>query len=193
MPPPIPPPMPWWSWPSPPPSSSAFGISTTSESVVRSRADTLAAFCRAVRTTLAGSITPALTRSQYSALSASQPSFLPFMRRTRLTTTEPSTPALAAIASRGYRRACFTIDAPIFSSASSSPLAIRFSIAFSLRSRATPPPGTMPSARAACTALFASSMSAFRSFISVSVAAPTLICATPPAIFASRSCSFSRS
>ena len=36
-------------------------------------------------------------------------------------------------------------------------------------------------------------MSAFRSFISVSVAAPTLISATPPAILARRSCNFSRS
>src|SRR6266498_4114171 len=34
---------------------------------------------------------------------------------------------------------------------------------------------------------------AFYSFISVSVAAPTLMTATPPASFASRSCSFSRS
>ena len=34
---------------------------------------------------------------------------------------------------------------------------------------------------------------ALRSFISVSVAAPTLIWATPPASLASRSCSFSRS
>ena len=53
--------------------------------------------------------------------------------------------------------------------------------------------GTTPSARAACVALLASSMRALRSFISVSVAAPTLISATPPAIFASRSCNFSRS
>jgi len=39
----------------------------------------------------------------------------------------------------------------------------------------------------------ASSTRAFRSFISVSVAAPTLMTATPPASFASRSWSFSRS
>ena len=39
----------------------------------------------------------------------------------------------------------------------------------------------------------ASSTRAFRSFISVSVAAPTLIWAMPPASLASRSCSFSRS
>ena len=39
----------------------------------------------------------------------------------------------------------------------------------------------------------ASSTRCFFSFISVSVAAPTLTTATPPASFASRSCSFSRS
>ena len=61
------------------------------------------------------------------------------------------------------------------------------------RSSATPPPATMPSSSAACVAARASSSSALRSFISVSVAAPTLICATPPASLASRSCSFSRS
>ena len=67
------------------------------------------------------------------------------------------------------------------------------STAFSQRNRATPPPGTMPSSRAAWVAALASSSRAFRSFISVSVAAPTLIWATPPASFASRSWSFSRS
>ncbi len=42
-------------------------------------------------------------------------------------------------------------------------------------------------------ACIASSTRAFFSFISVSVAAPTLMTATPPTSFASRSCSFSRS
>ena len=66
-------------------------------------------------------------------------------------------------------------------------------MAFAARSSATPPPGTMPSSTAARVALSASSTRAFFSFISVSVAAPTLITATPPASLASRSCSFSRS
>ena len=57
----------------------------------------------------------------------------------------------------------------------------------------TPPPGTMPSSRAARVACSASSTRCFFSFISVSVAAPTLTTATPPASLASRSCSFSRS
>ena len=56
-----------------------------------------------------------------------------------------------------------------------------------------PPPGTMPSSRAARVACSASSTRCFFSFISVSVAAPTLTTATPPASFARRSCSFSRS
>ena len=66
-------------------------------------------------------------------------------------------------------------------------------MAFAARSSATPPPGTMPSSTAARVALSASSTRAFFSFIAVSVAAPTLMTATPPASLASRSCSFSRS
>ena len=46
------------------------------------------------------------------------------------------------------RARCATISAPCFSSPSSSSL----STAFSLRSSATPPPGTMPSSSAACVA-----------------------------------------
>jgi len=56
MPPGIPPGMP----PPPPPSS---GVSAIMASVVRSRPETLAAFCNDVRTTLVGSMTPALMRS----------------------------------------------------------------------------------------------------------------------------------
>ncbi|VEA43312.1 Uncharacterised protein [Salmonella enterica subsp. enterica] len=55
------------------------------------------------------------------------------------------------------------------------------------------PPATTPSSTAARVACRASSTRAFFSFISTSVAAPTLITATPPASFATRSCSFSRS
>ena len=60
-------------------------------------------------------------------------------------------------------------------------------------SSAAPPPGTMPSSTAARVAATASSMRCLRSLSSVSVAAPTWITATPPASFASRSESFSRS
>ena len=58
---------------------------------------------------------------------------------------------------------------------------------------ATPPPGTMPSSTAARVVERASSMRCFFSFSSTSVAAPTLITATPPASLASRSWSFSLS
>ncbi len=74
-----------------------------------------------------------------------------------------------------------------------SPSALTASTALEQRSRATPPPGTMPSSTAALVACMASSTRAFFSFISVSVAAPTLITATPPTSLASRSWSFSRS
>jgi hypothetical protein len=52
---------------------------------------------------------------------------------------------------------------------------------------------TMPSSTAARVAGSASSTRAFFSLISTSVAAPTLISATPPASLATRSCSFSLS
>jgi hypothetical protein len=51
----------------------------------------------------------------------------------------------------------------------------------------------MPSSTAARVAFNASSTRSFFSFTSTSVAPPTLMTATPPASFASRSCSFSRS
>ena len=51
----------------------------------------------------------------------------------------------------------------------------------------------MPSSTAALVAFKASSIRSFASFISVSVAAPTRITATPPASFASLSCNFSLS
>ena len=67
------------------------------------------------------------------------------------------------------------------------------STSLAARMRATPPPGTMPSSTAARVACMASSTRAFFSFISVSVAAPTLMTATPPTSLARRSWSFSRS
>ena len=56
-----------------------------------------------------------------------------------------------------------------------------------------PPPPMIPSSTAARVAARASSIRSFFSFISVSVAAPTLITATPPASFATLSCIFSLS
>ena len=50
--------------------ASFFGRSAISASVVSISAATDAAFCSAVRTTLVGSMTPALTRSSYSSVAA---------------------------------------------------------------------------------------------------------------------------
>ena len=83
------------------------------------------------------------------------------------------------------------IRAPVFSSPSSS--STSFSTAGMALTNTVPPPETIPSSTAALVALRASSMRSFFSFISVSVAAPTLMTATPPAILARRSWSFSLS
>ena len=58
---------------------------------------------------------------------------------------------------------------------------------------ALPPPATIPSAIAALVAATASSIFNFKYFISVSVAAPTRITATPPESLAMRSSIFSLS
>ena len=58
---------------------------------------------------------------------------------------------------------------------------------------AVPPPETIPSSTAARVEFNASSIRNLRSFNSVSLAAPTLITATPPANLAKRSCNFSLS
>ena len=84
-----------------------------------------------------------------------------------------------------------TMAAPVFSSPSS--VSISFASSGMVERSATPPPGTMPSSTAALVAASASSIRSFFSFISTSVAAPTLITATPPASFASLSCNFSLS
>ena len=104
--------------------------------------------------------------------------------------TEPSAPELAAIWRTGSSRARRTIWTPVVSS-SSSPLTL--SRPFWMRMRVVPPPATMPSSTAARVADRASSTRAFFSLSSTSVAAPTLITATPPASLARRSWSFSRS
>ena len=65
------------------------GISDTRASVVRSREAMDAAFCRAERTTLVGSMTPASTRFSYSSVRALKPSSA-LDSRTLATTTAPS-------------------------------------------------------------------------------------------------------
>jgi len=105
------------------------------------------------------------------------------------TTIEPSWPALVAIQRSGSSIALRMMLAPT----AWSPSSFRLSSALPARMSATPPPGTIPSSTAALVACIASSTRAFFSFISVSVAAPTLMTATPPTSFARRSWSFSRS
>ncbi len=72
---------------------------------------------------------------------------------------------------------------PVFS----SPSASRASTAGIALINAVPPPGIIPSSIPALVAFRASSILSFFSFSSVSVAAPTLITATPPESFASLS------
>src|SRR5260370_1199315 len=132
-----------------------------------------AAFWSARRVTLAGSITPALTRSPNSPVSALKPKCSSFDSRTRPTTNAPSCPAFWAIWRMGSSSARFTMFTPMASSSWS----LSFSRAGKQRRRAVPPPETMPSSTAARVACMASSTRAFFSFSSVSVAAPTLITA----------------
>src|SRR5947207_2839874 len=88
--------------------------------------------------------------------------------------TEPSPPALMAIWRAGYDNALRTISTPVFWSSFlvRSPLRC-----WEARSRATPPPGTMPSSTAARVACIASSTRSLRSLTSTSVAPPTRITA----------------
>ena len=110
---------------------------------------------------------------------------------TLLIITEPSSPAFAAIWYKGDSNAFNTIFAPVFSSPSK--VSANFSTSLDAWIYAEPPPAIMPSSAAALVAFRASSIRSFASFISVSVAAPTRITATPPASFARRSCNFSLS
>src|SRR5438552_3569339 len=84
--------------------------------------------------------------------------------------TEPSSPALIAIWRAGADSALRTISTPVFWSSFLVRIPLRCSEA---RSRATPPPGTMPSSTAARVACIASSTRSLRSLTSTSVAPPT--------------------
>ena len=90
----------------------------------------------------------------------------------------------------GASQARRTISTPTFSS---SDAVFTLSSAPTASMRAAPPPAMMPSSTAACVACKASSMRLLVSFSSASVAAPTLMTATPPDSFALRSLSLSRS
>ena len=99
--------------------------------------------------------------------------------------TAPSRPAFAAMWNNGATRALRTTFAPVLSSPSK--LSTYFATSLEAWMYAEPPPHTIPSSTAALVAFKASSIRSFASFISVSVAAPTRITATPPASYASHS------
>src|SRR6185312_1078594 len=81
--------------PPPAPAPSFSGTSATIASVVRMFLAIEAAFCRAERVTIAGSMMPSATRSTIWFVPAFRP--WPFFAlRTSLTTTEPSRPAFSA-------------------------------------------------------------------------------------------------
>src|SRR3989442_690115 len=119
------------------------GFSATIASVVSRSPATDAALSSAVRTTLVGSMMPALSRSSYSSVAALKPK-APFPFFTLSSTIEPSAPALFAIQRSGSSIAFFTILTPKRSSSETSSLS---STALA-RMSATPPPGTMPSSTA---------------------------------------------
>ena len=162
----------------------------TQLSVVRNVDATLVAFCRALLVTFAGSRMPASTMFTYSSFSASKPT-PGSLSLTLLMITAPSSPAFAEIWNRGASSAFRITFTPVFS----SPSVVSSSFATCLVAwiYADPPPAMIPYSTAALVAARASSIRSFASFISVSVAAPTRITATPPASLASLSCSFSRS
>ena len=96
-----------------------------------------------------------------------------------------SIPAFDNIFKNGAPHAVYAILFPKLKSSPSSFLSVTFSLA---SSNATPPPGSNPSSSAALVACKASSIRSFFSLISVSVAPPMLITATPPTNLPKRSC-----
>ena len=166
------------------------GASVTRLSVVSTIAATDAAFCNALLVTFVGSTIPAFFISTYCSLSASNPNpDADFFTLSNI--TAGSNPAFLAICLTGSSNAFNTISAPSFSPPSSD--FATFSTAGIIFTYAVPPPATIPYSTAAFVADNASSILNFLSFISISVAAPTPITATPPAIFANLSCKFSLS
>ena len=133
-------------------------------------------------------MTPALTRSSYSSVAALKPKApLPFL--TFSTTIEPSTPAFCGdLAQRLLERAADDVDAVL-------PVVVELQ-AVERRQRAE-----QRHAAAGDDALFDGRAGRVQRVLDAgllllhldSVAAPTLITATPPTSLARRSCSFSRS
>ena len=143
------------------------GKSVITTSVVKSIAAAETAFWIAERVTLVGSIIPASNKSSYIFLAALNP-YPPDFFLTSSTTTAPSKPAFSAICLKGSSKALLKVFNPILA----SPLTLTSSKALITRIKATPPPGTIPSATAAKVADLASSILACLYFCSASVAAP---------------------
>mmetsp|Transcript_11403 Transcript_11403/g.32024 ORF Transcript_11403/g.32024 Transcript_11403/m.32024 type:complete len:257 (-) Transcript_11403:991-1761(-) len=161
-------------------------MSTTMASTTVIREATEAASTRAVFTTLVGSRTPDEIMSQYSPFWASKPKLQSSCSSTFPATIDPSYPALDAIVLMGVLRAFSIILTPC----RWSKFAVStFARTFTACSRATPPPGTIPSLMAALVAFSASSTRSFFSPTSTSLAPPQLMTATPPDSLARRSSS----
>ena len=112
----MPPPPPCGGW-----SCFSSGFSATIASVVSSSAATLAAFWSAERTTLVGSMTPALIRSSYSSVAALKPKralavLAPCRRRSSPRRRRSPRSGAAAPRARGGRcrrpRACSVVELP---------------------------------------------------------------------------------
>ena len=183
-PPPLPPPMPP---PMPPAGAGAsfWGISATIASVV-SRSRTPGRVLKGSPRDLGGVDDAHLHQVAVCAAACIETEGSS-LASTLSTITAASSPAFSTIIRNRAWRASRMISTPNYCAARG----FRPSSARLARRRATPPPGEF-SSPAACVACSASSTRAFFSFISTSVAAPTLMMATPPEVH-KRSWSFSRS
>ena len=169
------------------------GLSVISASVVRIIAAIEAAFSTAERVTLAGSMMPALEHVDVLVRSARRSrAFLLFCSACAATNVLDHDRAVQAgvrgeLAHRLLERRRRIVHAGLVVALELERRRARPAALIS----ATPPPGTMPSSTAARVAESASSTRCFFSLSSVSVAAPTLMTATPPDSLARRSWSFS--
>ena len=159
--------------------ASGSGISATATSVVKIIAAIETESWRANLITLVGSNMPDWFKFSYSPLLTLKPLLSLFISAI---TTSPLKPALFAICLVGSKSAFFIISIPVLKSSDVFLHKLESSSEISIN--VCPPPETTPSSIAAFVALSESSILNFLYFISVSVAAPTFIRATPPASFA---------
>ena len=145
---------------------------------------------RRLRTTFNGSMMPALTMSTYSGCWRRSRCWLASGRLRRHDRAVDAA-VVGDLPHRGLDRVQHDVDADLLVALGRA--ANLFDRVVAAQTRATPPPGRMPSSTAARVACKASSTRAFFCFISASVLAPTEMIATPPVSFARRSWNFSRS